>query len=61
MEAIYDEKDRKSRYSPVRQRLTLPPEAGARSGRALEHGKTLASYGLEEGAVIQCKDLGLQV
>ena len=60
-QAIFDEKDRKGKYSPVRQRLTLPPAPGAKAGAALAPGQALESYGLENGAVVQYKDLGMQV
>jgi len=60
-QAIFDDKDRKGKYSPVRQRLTLPPAPGAKAGTALAAGQALESYGLENGAVVQYKDLGLQV
>lgn len=60
-QAIFDEKDRKGKYSTVRQRLTLPPAPGAKAGTALGAGQSLKSYGLENGAVVQYKDLGMQV
>lgn len=60
-QAIFDDKDRNGKYSPVRQRLTLPPEPGAKAGTALGAGQSLKSYGLETGAVVQYKDLGMQV
>lgn len=60
-QAIFDEKDRKGKYSPVRQRLTLPPAPGAKAGSALGDGQSLTSYGLQNGAVVQYKDLGMQV
>ena len=43
-----------------RQRLTLPPEAGQRSGAPLADGKALQDYGLTDGSVVFCKDLGTQ-
>lgn len=61
-DAIYDDMDRKGRYHFTRQRLTLPPVlAGAKSGKALERGKSLDFYGISNHSVIHYKDLGLQV
>ena len=54
--AVYDQMERKGRYHPTRQRLTLPPVGGARSGKALERGKTLDFYGISDQQVIQYKD-----
>lgn len=52
----------KPRYYPSRQRFTLPPREGARSGEALADGKRLvADYGLADGSVLHFKDLGPQV
>lgn len=48
-------------FYPSRQRFTLPPREGARSGEALVSGKRLSDYGLEDGAVVVFKDLGPQV
>ena len=59
--AVYDQMERKGRYHPTRQRLTLPPVGGARSGKALERGKALDFYGIYNQQVIVYKDLGLQV
>lgn len=44
-----------------RQRLTLPPQPGQRSGAALADGKALQEYGLVDGSVVFFKDLGTQV
>lgn len=60
-EAIYEAKNKASKYQTNRQRLTLPPGPGEKSGKALEAGKPLVSYGLLNGSKIQYKDLGLQV
>lgn len=51
----------KPRYYPSRQRFTLPPREGARSGEALAEGKRLSDYGLEDDSVLIFKDLGPQV
>lgn len=52
----------KPRYYPSRQRFTLPPREGARSGEALADGRRLvADYGLADGSVLYFKDLGPQV
>lgn len=52
----------KPRYYPSRQRFTLPPREGSRSGEALADGKRLAAdYGLADGSVLYFKDLGPQV
>lgn len=51
----------KPKYPPSRQRFTLPPREGARSGEALAHGKRLSDYGLTDGSVLFFKDLGPQV
>ena len=51
----------KPRFYPSRQRFTLPPREGARSGEALADGKRLSDYGLGDGAVLYFKDLGPQV
>lgn len=51
----------KPRFYPSRQRFTLPPVAGARSGAALADGKRLSDYGLEDGSVVLFKDLGIQI
>ena len=61
MAAIYDEKDRNRRFSPARQRLTLPPAGGAKSGVPLAKGKLLKEAGLSNGASVHLKDLGQQV
>lgn len=60
-DAIYDDMERKGRYHPSRQRLTLQPVGGAKSGKALEYGKTLEFYDITTHTTIQYKDLGLQV
>lgn len=44
-----------------RQRLTLPPQPGQRSGTALVDGKPLKEYGLSDGSTVFFKDLGTQV
>lgn len=51
----------KPKYPPSRQRFTLPPREGARSGEALANGKRLSDYGLADGSVLYFKDLGPQV
>ncbi|GBF94137.1 hypothetical protein Rsub_07124 [Raphidocelis subcapitata] len=51
----------KSKYYPARQRLTLPPKAGTKSGEVLKDSATLASQGLKDGSVIYFKDLGIQI
>jgi very-long-chain enoyl-CoA reductase len=49
------------KYYPSRQRLTLPPKEGQKSGEALKDGSKLSDYKLASGSVIQFKDLGPQV
>ena len=61
MDAIYDSKDRARRFSPVRQRLTLPPVGNAKSGVPLAKKQTLSEAGLKNGSVVHLKDLGQQV
>lgn len=51
----------KRKYYPTRQRFTLPAKAGQRSGQALEAGKRLKDYGLQDGSTIVFKDLGPQI
>ena len=52
----------KPRYYASRQRFTLPPREGQRSGEALAAGKRLvADYGLQDGSALIFKDLGPQV
>lgn len=51
----------KPKFYPSRQRLTLPPKAGAKSGEALRDSATIESLGLKDGAVVHFKDLGTQV
>ena len=53
----------KPRYYPSRQRFTLPPREGQRSGDVLSGGgkRLAADYGLEDGSVLYFKDLGPQV
>jgi very-long-chain enoyl-CoA reductase len=51
----------KSALYPARQRLTLPPPPGAKSGDVLKDGATLESVGLKDGSVVLFKDLGTQV
>jgi hypothetical protein len=61
MAAIYDEKDRKANFSPSRQRLTLPPRPGSKSGQALGKYQALSDAGIMDGSVVHLKDLGVQV
>lgn len=49
-----------SKYYPSRQRLTLPPQAGQKSGSPLVDGKALSEYSLSDGSTIVFKDLGTQ-
>lgn len=49
------------KYYPSRQRFSLPPKAGESRGTPLAAGKKLSDYGLEDGAVLQFKDLGPQI
>ena len=49
-----------SKYYPARQRLTLPPQPGQKSGSPLLDGKLLSEYGLSEGSTVVFKDLGTQ-
>lgn len=51
----------KPKLYPARQRLTLPPKAGAKSGEVLKDSATIDSLGLKDGSVIIFKDLGTQV
>jgi very-long-chain enoyl-CoA reductase len=51
----------KPRYYASRQRFTLPPRDGQRSGDLLVSGKKLSDYGLEDGSMLFFKDLGAQV
>jgi hypothetical protein len=51
----------KPKLSPARQRLTLPPPPGAKSGEVLKDASTLAAAGLKDGSVVLFKDLGMQV
>jgi very-long-chain enoyl-CoA reductase len=53
--------DLKRKYYPSRQRFTLAPKAGQRSGEVLQPGKKLSDYGLEDGSALTFKDLGPQV
>lgn len=48
------------KYYPSRQRLTLPPEPGQRSGNPLLDGKKLTEYNLTNGSTVVFKDLGTQ-
>jgi len=61
MTEIWNARNRAGKFAPVRQRLTLPAAPGERSGKALAQDKTLAFYGLQDGSVVQHKDLGPQV
>eukprot|EP00775_Hariotina_reticulata_P013395 gene13395-13523_t len=49
------------KYYPSRQRLTLPPKEGQKSGEALKDGSKLSDYNLTNGSVIEFKDLGPQI
>ncbi|DBA68491.1 hypothetical protein WJX79_009354 [Trebouxia sp. C0005] len=49
------------KYYPSRQRLTLPPQTGQKSGSPLVDGKLLSEYSLSEGSKVVFKDLGTQV
>jgi hypothetical protein len=51
----------KKTYYPARQRLTLPPAPGQKSGDAPKDSATLSSLGLKDGSVVYFKDLGTQV
>jgi len=51
----------KPKLYPARQRLTLQPAAGAKSGEVLKDNATLESVGLKDGSVVLFKDLGTQV
>lgn len=51
----------KRKYHVSRQRLTLPPGEGQRSGKVLEDSKKLSFYELRDGSEIYLKDLGPQV
>lgn len=51
----------KAKFYPARQRLTLPPAPGAKSGDVLKDGATLESLGLRDGSVVLFKDLGTQI
>lgn len=57
---LYDNKARRGKYHPCRQRLTVPAAEGKASGQALEDGKALQDYGLSGGGRIVYKDLGMQ-
>jgi hypothetical protein len=59
LKKTYHAKNKK--YYPARQRLTLPPKEGQKSGEALRDDYKLSSYGLRNGSVVQFKDLGTQV
>ena len=49
-----------AKYYPSRQRLTLTPEPGQRSGSPLLDGKALSEYNLTDGSTVIFKDLGTQ-
>ena len=49
-----------AKYYPSRQRLTLPPGPGQRSGDPLLAGKVLSDYNLTDGSTVIFKDLGTQ-
>lgn len=59
LKKTYHAKNKK--YYPARQRLTLPPKEGQKSGEALRDDYKLSSYGLRNGSVVQFKDLGTQI
>jgi very-long-chain enoyl-CoA reductase len=59
LKKTYHAKNKK--YYPARQRLTLPPKEGQKSGEALRDDYKLSKYGLSNGSVVQFKDLGTQV
>lgn len=46
---------------PSRQRWTLAPVEGQRSGQALAPGKKLSDYAVGEGTALVFKDLGPQI
>jgi len=48
------------KYYPSRQRLTLPPQTGQKSGSPLVDGKLLSEYSLSGGSKVVFKDLGTQ-
>jgi hypothetical protein len=52
---------KKKQYYPARQRYTLPPKEGQKSGTALKDGDKLGEAGLTNGSVLYFKDLGPQV
>jgi very-long-chain enoyl-CoA reductase len=49
------------KYYPARQRFTLPPKEGQKSGEAVKDTATLESYNLASSPVLYFKDLGPQV
>lgn len=49
------------KYYASRQRLTLPPQTGQRSGSTLVDGRLLSEYSLSGGSKVVFKDLGAQV
>lgn len=49
------------KYYPARQRLTLPPKEGQKSGDALKDDAKLSDYGLTDGSIVHFKDLGIQI
>lgn len=51
----------KPKYYPSRQRWTLAPKEGQRSGEALAPGRPLSEYGVADGTSLVFKDLGPQV
>ncbi len=48
------------KYYPSRQRLTLPPQTGQKSGSPLVDGKLLSEYSLSGDSKVVFKDLGTQ-
>lgn len=51
----------KKQYYPARQRYTLPPKEGQKSGAALKDDAKLSEFGITNGSVLYFKDLGPQV
>lgn len=51
----------KPKYYPSRQRWTLPPKEGARSGEVLPPSAPLADHGVADGGALVFKDLGPQI
>ncbi len=51
----------KPKYYPSRQRWTLQPREGQRTGDALAGSKKLSEFGVADGTALVFKDLGPQV